>query len=84
MDQNDPLRTQSHSELGLVLGDMGVQIGALTPVFFAFRDRARINQIEEVTGGRFHPNFDRIGGLKDDIPKGWVEESAQWKNEDVL
>jgi NADH-quinone oxidoreductase subunit D len=30
--------------------------------------------MESVTGGRFHPNFDRIGGLKDDLPKGWVEE----------
>jgi NADH-quinone oxidoreductase subunit D len=64
------------ANLSLFLGDMGVQIGALTPVFFAFRDRERVlNQIEEVTGGRFHPNFDRIGGLKDDIPKGWVDET---------
>jgi len=64
------------ANLALFLGDMGVQIGALTPVFFAFRDRERVlNQIEEVTGGRFHPNFDRIGGLKDDIPKGWIEET---------
>jgi NADH-quinone oxidoreductase subunit D len=64
------------ANLALFLGDMGVQIGALTPVFFAFRDRERVlNQIEEVTGGRFHPNFDRIGGLKDDIPKGWVDET---------
>jgi len=45
-------------------------------VFFAFRDREFVlNQIEAVTGGRFHPNFDRIGGLKDDIPKGWTEET---------
>src|SRR3954467_14473747 len=51
----------------LFLGDMGVQLGALTPVFYAFRDREYVlNQIEAVTGGRFHPNFDRIGGLKDD------------------
>ena len=64
------------ANLALFLGDMGVQIGALTPVFFAFRDRERVlNQIEEVTGGRFHPNFGRIGGLKDDIPKGWVDET---------
>ena len=54
----------------LFLGDMGVQLGAVTPVFFAFRDREFIlNQIEAVTGGRFHPNFDRIGGLRDDLPK---------------
>lgn len=60
----------------LFLGDMGVQLGALTPVFFAFRDREHVlNQIESVTGGRFHPNFDRIGGLKDDLPKGWIEDT---------
>jgi NADH-quinone oxidoreductase subunit D len=60
----------------LFLGDMGVQLGAVTPVFFAFRDREFIlNQIEAVTGGRFHPNFNRIGGLKDDLPKGWIEET---------
>jgi NADH-quinone oxidoreductase subunit D len=60
----------------LFLGDMGVQLGALTPVFYAFRDREFVlNQIESATGGRFHPNFDRIGGLKDDLPKGWVAET---------
>ena len=60
----------------LFLGDMAVQVGAITPVFFAFRDREHIlNMIESATGGRFHPNFDRIGGLKDDLPKGWIEET---------
>ncbi len=60
----------------LFLGDMGVQVGALTPVFYAFRDREYVlNQIESVTGGRFHPNFDRIGGLRDDLPKGWIDET---------
>lgn len=64
------------SNIMLFLGDMGVQLGALTPVFFAFRDREHVlNQIEAVTGGRFHPNFDRIGGLKDDLPKGWVDDT---------
>lgn len=64
------------ANISLFLGDMGVQVGALTPVFFAFRDRERVlNQIEAVTGGRFHPNFDRIGGLKDDLPKGWIAET---------
>jgi len=62
----------------LFLGDMAVQVGAITPVFFAFRDREHVlNQIESVTGGRFHPNFDRIGGLKDDFPKGWIDETRQ-------
>ncbi len=62
----------------LFLGDMAVQVGAITPVFFAFRDREHVlNQIEAVTGGRFHPNFDRIGGVKDDLPKGWIAETRQ-------
>jgi len=66
------------ANISLFLGDMGVQLGALTPVFFAFRDREFVlNQIEAVTGGRFHPNFDRIGGLKDDLPKGWIAETKQ-------
>ena len=57
----------------LFLGDMGVQLGALTPVFFAFRDREHVlNQIEAVTGGRFHPNFDRICGLKGYLPRGVI------------
>ncbi len=62
------------ANITLFLGDMGVQLGAVTPVFFAFRDREYIlNQIESATGGRFHPNFDRIGGLKDDLPAGWIQ-----------
>ena len=63
------------ANISLFLGDLGVQLGAVTPVFFAFRDREHVlNLIESVTGGRFHPNFDRIGGLKDDFPKGFVDE----------
>src|SRR5881296_2447631 len=63
------------SNVGLFLGDLGVQLGAITPVFFAFRDREYVlNLIEAATGGRFHPNFNRIGGLKDDLPWGWVNE----------
>ena len=60
----------------LFLGDLGVQLGAVTPAFYAFRDREHVlDQIESVTGGRFHPNFDRIGGLNDDLPKGWLADT---------
>ncbi len=64
------------ANISLFLGDLGVQLGAITPVFFAFRDREHVlNLIESVTGGRFHPNFDRIGGLKDDLPRGFIDET---------
>jgi NADH-quinone oxidoreductase subunit D len=66
------------ANVGLFLGDLGVQLGAITPVFMAFRDREYVlNLIEAATGGRFHPNFDRIGGLKDDLPAGWIAETKQ-------
>ena len=64
------------ANVSLFLGDLGVQLGAITPVFLAFRDREYVlNLIESATGGRFHPNFDRIGGLKDDLPAGWTDET---------
>ena len=64
------------ANVSLFLGDLGAQLGAVTPVFYAFRDREYVlNLIESATGGRFHPNFDRIGGLKDDLPKGWIQET---------
>jgi len=66
------------ANITLFLGDMAAQLGAVTPVFYAFRDREHVlNLLESVTGGRFHPNFDRIGGLKDDLPKGWIDECHQ-------
>ena len=64
------------ANISLFLGEMGLQLGAMTALFYAFRDREHVlNLMEAVTGGRFHPNFDRIGGIKDDLPKGWVDET---------
>ena len=63
------------ANLSLFIGEMGAQLGAITPVFYAFRDREYVlNLIDAATGGRFHPNYDRIGGLKEDLPKGWIDE----------
>ena len=36
-----------------------------------------LNLIEAFTGGRFHPNFNRIGGVKDDVPWGWMNDTRQ-------
>jgi len=64
------------ANLVLFAGDTALQLGGQTAAFYGFRDREYVlNQIEAVTGGRFHPNFDRIGGLKDDLPKGWIADT---------
>ena len=66
-----------------------LELGAATPLFFALRDRERVlDLLESVTGGRFHPNFNRIGGVKpaagagpttkktpQDLPKGFLAET---------
>src|ERR671921_569250 len=57
------------ANITLFLGDMGVQLGAITPVFYAFRDREHVlNLMEAVTGGRFHPHYDRIRGPQEHPP----------------
>ena len=49
----------------VVNGAYALEVGALTPIFYAMEDRERVlDLIESVTGGRFHPNFNRIGGVK--------------------
>jgi len=58
----------------MFVGSFGLELGATTPVMYAFRERELLQSaMEMVTGGRMHFGFIRPGGLKEDIPRGFVD-----------
>ena len=57
----------------MFLGSYPLELGAITPIFYAFREREEIQAVmEEATGGRLHYMYNRVGGLLEDVPAGWL------------
>src|SRR5689334_2288268 len=62
----------------MFLGSYPLEVGAITPVFYAFRERETIQAVlEEAAGGRMHFMFNRVGGLKEEVPSGWAGRVRQ-------
>jgi NADH-quinone oxidoreductase subunit D len=59
-------------------GSFPLELGAITPMFYAFIERELVQGLmESATGARMHFSFVRPGGLKDDLPRGWLKQSAE-------
>jgi len=75
------------------LGTHGHDLGAMTPLFYCFREREKIMDLcEMASGARMFPLYFRIGGLAADLPEGFLPAAADfvksfdklWKDYDAL
>ena len=65
----------------LAIGTYAIDIGAVTPFLWCFRDREHIiNMLEWVSGARMLYNYIWIGGLFYDLPIGFEERTIQFCN----
>ncbi len=62
----------------MFIGSYAIELGAITPMFYAFREREDIQHLlESATGGRLHFTYNQVGGLKIDLPKGFLRQSTE-------
>ncbi|PYC87968.1 NADH-quinone oxidoreductase subunit D [Streptomyces tateyamensis] len=62
----------------MFIGSYPLELGGITPVFYAFTAREELQHVlEEASGGRMHYMFNRVGGLKEDLPAGWLGRVRQ-------
>ncbi|GHO66479.1 NAD(P)H-quinone oxidoreductase subunit H [Ktedonobacter sp. SOSP1-52] len=78
---NELQRIASHL---VAVGTYLLDLGATTPVIWAFRDRETILSLFEALGGsRFNVNYMRVGGVLHDLPKGWLKECEEFLDQFV-
>lgn len=69
-------RIQSHL---LFYATFCMDLGALTPFFYGFRDREKIlNIFEDTTGGRLIQNYNVIGGVARDLHPDFVKKTREF------
>jgi NADH-quinone oxidoreductase subunit D len=67
-----------HSHL-VWLGTGALELGAISVFWYAFRERDQILDLYElVTGTRMHTRYFQVGGLAEDIPRGFYPECRRF------
>ena len=56
------------------LGTHGMEIGAVSVMLYCFREREQLLNLNEMLAGfRLFPSYIRVGGLREDLPRGFKE-----------
>jgi NADH-quinone oxidoreductase subunit D len=56
------------------LGTHGMEVGAVSVMLYCFREREQLLNLNEMIAGfRMFPSYIRIGGLREDLPRGFLE-----------
>jgi NADH-quinone oxidoreductase subunit D len=88
LDEEVPPRAQYlrviHLELNRIashlfwLGTTILDLGAISPIFYALRERERILDLFEMSGGqRMHTRYFQVGGVMEDIPPGFERKCRE-------
>ena len=61
------------------LGTHGMEVGAVSVMLYCFRERELLLNINEMIAGfRLFPSYMRVGGLREDLPRGFHDAHARF------
>jgi NADH-quinone oxidoreductase subunit D len=89
LDEEVPERAQYlrviHLELNRIashlfwLGTTILDLGAISPIFYALREREQVLDLFEMSGGqRLHTRYFQVGGVMEDIPPGFERKCREF------
>src|SRR3982750_3537099 len=56
------------------LGTHGMEVGAVSVMLYCFRERELLLNLNEMLAGfRMFPSYMRVGGLREDLPRGFLD-----------
>ncbi len=64
------------------LGTSALDLGAMSMFWYCFRDRETVLDLfEQSSGQRMHTRYIQVGGVAEDIPRGWTEKVREFTAE---